>query len=70
MRRAIGIDARVVDLDLGLVDGFVMAIAEQMRAPILTFAPAVCDAGAGCGTQGAGRIARRRDHRNSGAIAG
>ena len=37
MRRAIEIDTRFADLDLGFVDGCVMAIAEQMRAPILTF---------------------------------
>ena len=37
MRRAIEFDARFANLDLGFVDGCVMAIAEQMRAPILTF---------------------------------
>lgn len=37
LRRAVEIDARFADLDLGLVDGCVMAIAESMRAPILTF---------------------------------
>jgi predicted nucleic acid-binding protein len=34
---AVEIDARFADLGLGLVDGCVMAIAERMRAPILTF---------------------------------
>ena len=37
MRRAIEIDARFADLDLGVVDGSVMAMAERMQAPILTF---------------------------------
>jgi predicted nucleic acid-binding protein len=37
LRRAVEIDAGFADLDLGLVDGCVMAIAERMRAPILTF---------------------------------
>jgi len=37
LRRAVEIDARFADLDLGLVDGCVMAIAESMGAPILTF---------------------------------
>ena len=31
------IDARFADLDLGFVDGCVMAVAERMQAPILTF---------------------------------
>lgn len=37
LRRAVEIDARFADLDLGVVDGCVMALAERMRAPILTF---------------------------------
>lgn len=37
LRRAVEIDARFADLDLGFVDGCVMALAERMRLPILTF---------------------------------
>lgn len=37
LRRAIEIDARFADLDLGLADASVMAIAERHRLPILTF---------------------------------
>jgi uncharacterized protein len=37
LRRAVGIDARFADLDLGLVDALVMAIAERDALPILTF---------------------------------
>lgn len=36
-RRAVEIDARFADLDLGLADAAVMAIAERRRSPILTF---------------------------------
>jgi predicted nucleic acid-binding protein len=35
--RAVEIDADFADLDLGLVDGCVMAVAESGRLPILTF---------------------------------
>jgi len=37
LRRAVEIDARFADLDLGFVDGCVMALAERMGLPILTF---------------------------------
>ncbi len=37
LRRAIEIDRRHGDLDLGLADASVMAIAERRRLPILTF---------------------------------
>lgn len=37
LRRACEIDARYADLDLGLVDASVMAIAERHDLPILTF---------------------------------
>jgi uncharacterized protein len=37
LRRAVEIDARHGDLDLGLVDASVMAVAEQHGLPILTF---------------------------------
>jgi uncharacterized protein len=37
LRRAVQIDARYADLDLGLADVSVMAIAERHRLPILTF---------------------------------
>jgi uncharacterized protein len=37
LRRAVEIDARHSDLDLGLVDTSVMAMAEQHGLPILTF---------------------------------
>lgn len=37
VRRAVEIDARFADLDLGFVDGCVMALAERDRLPILTF---------------------------------
>jgi predicted nucleic acid-binding protein len=36
-RRAVELDASFADLDLGLVDGSVMALAERDRLPILTF---------------------------------
>jgi predicted nucleic acid-binding protein len=36
-RRAIEIDHRYADLDLGLADASVMALAERRRLPILTF---------------------------------
>jgi uncharacterized protein len=37
MRRAAELDSRYADLNLGLVDGCVMAIAERHDLPILTF---------------------------------
>jgi hypothetical protein len=37
LRRAAEIDARFSDLDLGLVDAAVMAVAERHNLPILTF---------------------------------
>ena len=37
LRRAVELDGRFADLDLGFVDGVVMALAERMRVPILTF---------------------------------
>ena len=37
LRRAVEIDAQYADLDLGLVDASVMAIAERHDLPILTF---------------------------------
>jgi uncharacterized protein len=37
LRRAVGIDARYADLELGLVDASIMAYAERHRLPILTF---------------------------------
>jgi uncharacterized protein len=37
LRRAVAIDARFAALDLGLVDGFVMAFAERHQLPVLTF---------------------------------
>src|SRR5439155_635672 len=37
IRRAVSIDARFADLDLGLVDASVMALADRERAPIFTF---------------------------------
>jgi uncharacterized protein len=37
MRRAAELDSRYADLNLGLVDGCVMAIAERHELPILTF---------------------------------
>lgn len=37
LSRAVEIDARFADLDLGLADAAVMAIAERHRMPILTF---------------------------------
>jgi predicted nucleic acid-binding protein len=37
VRRAVEIDRRYRDLDLGFCDGFVMAYAERHRAPVLTF---------------------------------
>jgi predicted nucleic acid-binding protein len=37
LRRAVAIDARFDALDLGLVDGVVMAVAEREQAPVLTF---------------------------------
>ena len=37
LRRAVEIDARFADLDLGLADAAVMAIAERHRLPVLTF---------------------------------
>lgn len=36
-RRAVDIDAKFADLDLGLVDAVVMAVAERDDLPILTF---------------------------------
>lgn len=37
LRRAVEIDARYADLDLGLADAAVMALAERLNHPILTF---------------------------------
>jgi hypothetical protein len=37
LRRAVEIDARFADLDLGLTDATVMALAERHDYPILTF---------------------------------
>jgi uncharacterized protein len=37
LSRAVEIDSRYADLDLGLVDAAVMAVAERERAPVLTF---------------------------------
>lgn len=37
LRRAVEIDARYADLELGLVDTAVMAIAERHRFPVFTF---------------------------------
>ncbi len=37
LRRAVELDVRFSDLDLGLVDTSVMALAERHRLPILTF---------------------------------
>jgi predicted nucleic acid-binding protein len=37
LRHAVEIDARFPDLDLGIVDAAVMAVAEQRDLPILTF---------------------------------
>lgn len=37
LRRAVAIDARFADLDLGLVDAAVMAVAERGALPVLTF---------------------------------
>lgn len=37
LRRAVEIDEHFEDLDLGLTDGAVMAIAEREQAPVLTF---------------------------------
>ena len=37
LRRAVAFDARFAGLDLGVVDGSVMALAERERFPILTF---------------------------------
>lgn len=37
LRRAVEIDAQFADLDLGLVDASVMAVAERHRLPVLTF---------------------------------
>jgi hypothetical protein len=37
LRRGVEIDPRFADLDLDFVDGAVMAIAERLRLPILTF---------------------------------
>jgi predicted nucleic acid-binding protein len=37
MRRAVALNSRYADLDLGLVDTCVMAIAERHELPILTF---------------------------------
>ena len=37
LRRAIEIDRRYGDLDLGLADAAVMALAERRKLPILTF---------------------------------
>lgn len=37
LRRATDIDAQYADLDLGLADASVMAIAERENAPVLTF---------------------------------
>ena len=37
LRRAVAIDARFAALDLGIVDGSVMAFAERHELPVLTF---------------------------------
>lgn len=37
LRRAVEIDARFADLDLGFADASVMAIAEHLGLPVLTF---------------------------------
>lgn len=37
IRRAVELDTRFAGLDLGFVDGCVMALAERERLPILTF---------------------------------
>lgn len=37
LRRAADIDAQYADLDLGLTDAAVMAVAEREHAPVLTF---------------------------------
>jgi predicted nucleic acid-binding protein len=37
LRRAVEIDTQFADLDLGLADAAVMAIAERHRLPVLTF---------------------------------
>jgi predicted nucleic acid-binding protein len=37
LSRAVQFDSSYADLDLGLVDGAVMALAERERWPILTF---------------------------------
>ena len=37
LRRAVEIDARFADLDLGLADGSVMAVAERDSLPVLTY---------------------------------
>jgi predicted nucleic acid-binding protein len=37
LRRATEIDGKYADLDLGLTDGSVMAVAEREHAPVLTF---------------------------------
>lgn len=37
VRRAVELDTRFAALSLGFVDGAVMAIAERLRLPILTF---------------------------------
>lgn len=37
LRRAVEIDAHFADLDLGLVDAAVMAVAERHTLPVLTF---------------------------------
>jgi len=37
LRRATDIDAHYADLDLGLTDASVMAVAEREKAPVLTF---------------------------------
>ena len=37
LRRAVEFDAGFADLGLGLVDAAVMALAEQLELPILTF---------------------------------
>jgi uncharacterized protein len=37
LRRAVEIDAQFADLDLGLTDACVMAVAERHRLPVLTY---------------------------------
>lgn len=37
LRRAVEIDPRFADLDLGFADAAVMAVAERRKLPILTF---------------------------------